>query len=73
MILVRDIRHVTGLASKRLCEVQVCSCEDFFLSGFVGDFEFFHGYAVAPEAHEALLGGVAEGVFAVLAGEGGVA
>src|SRR6185369_470591 len=40
---------------------------------FVGDFEFFDGDAVAPEAHEALLRGVAEGVFAVLAGEGSVA
>src|SRR5690349_12464975 len=40
---------------------------------FVSDLEFFHGHAVAPAAHEALLRGVAEGVFAVLAGEGGVA
>src|SRR5262245_1689341 len=39
---------------------------------FVGDFEFLDRDAVAPDAHEALLSGVAEGVGAVLAGEGGV-
>ena len=40
---------------------------------FVADFQLFNWFPVAPEAHEALLGSVAEGVFAVFAVEGGVA
>jgi len=38
----------------------------------VGDEEGLDGGAVTPGAHEALLGGVAEGVLAVGAVEGGV-
>jgi len=33
---------------------------------FVGDFQFLHGHAVTPNAHEALLRCVAERVFTVL-------
>ena len=40
---------------------------------FIGDFQLFYRDAVAPEAHEALLWRVAEGVFTVLAVEGRIA
>src|SRR5215467_360085 len=54
-----------------LCFCAFCGPTYLWL-GFVGDFEFLDGNAVAPDAHEALLRSVAEGVLAVLADEGGV-
>src|SRR6476469_9615373 len=48
----------------RTQEAQTCA---FSWLGFVGDFQFLHGNAVAPDAHEALLRCVAERVLAVFA------